>query len=293
MYMSLLAPLFTGTMSWVYDDWRGAFYEASLPHAKMLEQLATVMDAVEVDATFYGFPKPATLGGWNRQTPANFRFAFKVPRIVTHEQRLLGVTSDIAADFGKLVSGEIGAKLGALLLQLPPDFDATQYDTLAAFADTLASVRGGRRRATVGRRGAPCVVDGHRYCLVFNRTRYHDRDHGAHRLRQRASLCPVTRRRKQRRPLRRTPIRPFGGNRGMGAATNRGAAIVAGTDLRFRAKLLRGTRPGNDCRSARMPRLAKPHAAGAEAVVLVLTPFSIPCRPRYTVLQARTRKAFL
>ena len=141
--MSTLAPLHTGAMSWVYDDWRGAFYEAGLPHGKMLEQLATVMDAVEVDATFFGFPKPSTLDGWNRQTPDAFRFAFKVPRVVTHEQRLLGATSDIAADFGRLVSGAMGAKLGALLLQLPPDFDATQFDTLAAFADTLASARSG------------------------------------------------------------------------------------------------------------------------------------------------------
>ncbi|MBC8142337.1 MAG: DUF72 domain-containing protein, partial [Armatimonadetes bacterium] len=104
--MSDLAPLYTGTVSWVYDDWRGAFYEAGLPHGKMLEQLATVMSAVEVDATFYGFPKPSTLSGWNRQTPDAFRFSFKVPRVVTHEQRLLGATSDIAIDFGKLVAGE-------------------------------------------------------------------------------------------------------------------------------------------------------------------------------------------
>ncbi|MBC8142070.1 MAG: DUF72 domain-containing protein, partial [Armatimonadetes bacterium] len=44
---------------------------------------------------------------------------------------------------GLLVTGEFGDKLGALLLQLPPDFDALQFDTLTAFADTLASGRSG------------------------------------------------------------------------------------------------------------------------------------------------------
>ena len=141
--MATLAPVYTGTMSWVYDDWRGAFYEAGLPQARMLEQLASVMDAVEVDATFYGFPKPSTLAAWHAQTPAHFRFAFKVPRAVTHERRLLGNTSDTAIDFGKLVAGEMGDKNGALLLQLPPDFVAADYDTLATFADTLASARSG------------------------------------------------------------------------------------------------------------------------------------------------------
>ena len=130
-------------MSWVYDDWRGAFYTAGLPQAKMLEQLAQVMDAVEVDATFYGFPKPSTLTAWKAQTPETFRFSFKVPRDVTHERRLLGNTADIAADFGKLIHNEMGERCAALLLQLPPDFTATEYGVLATFADNLASSQSG------------------------------------------------------------------------------------------------------------------------------------------------------
>lgn len=141
--MSKIAPVYTGTMSWVYDDWRGVFYPAGLAQPKMLEQLATVFDTVEVDATFYGFPKPTTLQAWNAQTPDGFRFSFKVPRAVTHERRLLGGTSDVAIDFGKLISGEMGAKCGALLLQMPPDFTGSDYETLIAFADALASPRSG------------------------------------------------------------------------------------------------------------------------------------------------------
>ena len=141
--MVTLAPVLTGTMSWVYDDWRGAFYESGLSQAKMLEQVASVMDAVEVDATFYGFPRPSTLAAWKAQTPDGFRFAFKVPRAITHERRLIGSTSEIAVDFGKLIDSEMGERNGALLLQLPPDFTATEYDALATFADTIASARSG------------------------------------------------------------------------------------------------------------------------------------------------------
>ncbi|MBC8137027.1 MAG: DUF72 domain-containing protein [Fibrella sp.] len=141
--MSEIAAVYIGTMSWVYDDWRGVFYEANLSHAKMLEQLATVFDTVEVDATFYGFPKPTTLRAWKAQTPDGFRFSFKVPRLVTHEQRLLGATVDVAIDFGKLVSREMDEKCGALLLQMPPDFTVTDYAVLTTFADALASSRSG------------------------------------------------------------------------------------------------------------------------------------------------------
>ncbi len=141
--MSAVATVYIGTMSWIYEDWRGPFYEANLAQAKMLEQLATVMSAVEVDATFYGFPKPSTLAGWNAQTPDDFRFSFKLPRTITHERRLIGGTVDSAIDFGKLVSESMGAKCGALLLQLPPDFTASEYPTLTGFIDVLASVRSG------------------------------------------------------------------------------------------------------------------------------------------------------
>ncbi len=137
------APVYTGTMSWVYDDWRSVFYEAGLPQAKMLEQLATMFDTVEVDATFYGFPRPTTLAAWKAQTPDGFRFSFKVPRAVTHERRLLGGTVDVAADFGKLIAAEMRERCGALLLQMPPDFTATEFDTLTAFADGLSSPRSG------------------------------------------------------------------------------------------------------------------------------------------------------
>lgn len=141
--MSDAAPVYTGTMGWSYEDWRGVFYAAGLPQSKMLEQLAAVLPCVEVDSTAYGFPRPSTLAGWRDQTPPAFRFSLKIPRAVTHERRLLGGASDIAADFGRLAAEQLGEKLGAILIQMPPDFAATEYGTLTAFAETLASPRGG------------------------------------------------------------------------------------------------------------------------------------------------------
>lgn len=135
------APILTGTMGWSYEDWRGPFYEAGLSSSKMLEQLAKVLPTVEIDATFYGVPRTSTLAGWDAQTPDTFRFSAKVPRAVTHERRLVGAVEE-ALHFGRLLQQEFGAKLGAMLVQLPPDFSVDERPALERFADGLSDPRG-------------------------------------------------------------------------------------------------------------------------------------------------------
>lgn len=127
-------------MGWSYEDWRGVFYEAGLPSAKMLEQYAKVFPTVELDTTFYGVPRPATLDGWAAQVPDDFLFSAKTPRAVTHERRLVGA-AEAAADFGALLKKHLGPRLGALLLQLPPDFTADDRKTLDEFIDGITSPR--------------------------------------------------------------------------------------------------------------------------------------------------------
>ena len=134
----------TGTMGWSYEDWRGPFYEARLPASKMLEQYARTFDTVELDTTFYGVPRVSTLDGWAAQTPAGFRFSAKVPRAVTHERRLVNA-GEAARDFGDLLRDRLGDKLGALLLQLPPDFSTGERETLQAFIGAVAGERSGPR----------------------------------------------------------------------------------------------------------------------------------------------------
>jgi uncharacterized protein YecE (DUF72 family) len=136
-----VAAVRTGTMGWSYDDWRGPFYPADLPAAKMLETFGKVFDTVEIDSTFYGVPRASTLSGWAAQVPPGFLFSAKTPRAVTHERRLLGAAGD-ALSFGALLRERLGARLGALLLQLPPDFTADERPAFDAFVDALTSPRG-------------------------------------------------------------------------------------------------------------------------------------------------------
>jgi uncharacterized protein YecE (DUF72 family) len=128
-------------MGWSYPDWRGPFYALGTPDSRLLAEYATVFDAIELDTTFYAPPKETTLAQWDRQTPAGFKFSAKVPKLITHERRLVGPASvKEARDFGKLLQNGLGEKLGRLLLQLPPDFGPGEVRNLLTFADGLAGL---------------------------------------------------------------------------------------------------------------------------------------------------------
>ena len=86
----------------------------------MLEHYATLFDAVEINSSFYRPHRLATYERWRLAVPVSFRFAVKVPKLITHELRLVGcrdeITAFLAAVFG------LGDRLGALLVQLPPSY---------------------------------------------------------------------------------------------------------------------------------------------------------------------------
>ena len=130
-----------GTMGWSYPDWRGSFYALGTPDTRLLSEYAKVFNAIELDTTFYAPPRETTLAQWDRQTPSGFKFSAKVPKRITHEGRLVGsVCVTEALDFGRLLQGGLGKKLGRLLLQLPPDFSPGESRNLLAFADALAEL---------------------------------------------------------------------------------------------------------------------------------------------------------
>ncbi|QEI05708.1 DUF72 domain-containing protein [Pigmentiphaga aceris] len=90
-----------------------------------LQRYAKVLPAVEINSSFYRPHRPATYARWRDNVPANFRFSAKLPRSITHEQKLQDVDELLASFLTEV--GELGEKLGCLLVQLPPSlsFDAS------------------------------------------------------------------------------------------------------------------------------------------------------------------------
>jgi uncharacterized protein YecE (DUF72 family) len=111
-------PLLIGTSGWQYRHWRGLLYPDGLPQRLWLEHYAGRFATVEVNATFYRLPRPATVEAWADRTPEDMVFAVKASRYLTHIRRL----RDPEEPVGRLmdVAGRLGPKLGPVLVQLPP-----------------------------------------------------------------------------------------------------------------------------------------------------------------------------
>ncbi len=107
-----------GSCAWSFDNWRGAFYPHDLPESHWLEFYAGHFPAVEVDSTFHATPTEATVRRWAETTPANFRFACKLPRHITHICRLRDCAAELSSFFRAIEL--LGPKLHVILVQLPP-----------------------------------------------------------------------------------------------------------------------------------------------------------------------------
>lgn len=126
---------YLGTQGWSYRDWAGPFYPPDARPRDYLAMYAAAFDAVEVDSTFYATPRSSLVDLWDSQTPSAFQFAAKTPRSITHDRHLIDVNEDMA-EFLRVIT-RLGEKLGAVLIQMPPDFSFDELPALDAFLATL------------------------------------------------------------------------------------------------------------------------------------------------------------
>ena len=112
------APLLrVGTAGWSIP--RGASSQFDSPGTHR-ERYARLMPAVEINSSFYRSHARSTYERWAASTPSHFRFSVKVPRVITHEQRLRD-SDDAFRRFLDETEG-LGERRGPLLVQLPPSF---------------------------------------------------------------------------------------------------------------------------------------------------------------------------
>lgn len=89
-----------------------------------LQRYAKQLPAVEINSSFYRPHRPATYRKWADSVPEGFSFSVKLPRHISHEQRLRDCNEALDRFLGE--ASELGPALGCLLLQIPPSlaFDA-------------------------------------------------------------------------------------------------------------------------------------------------------------------------
>jgi uncharacterized protein YecE (DUF72 family) len=150
-----------GISGWRYAPWRGVFYPADLAQRRELEFASRRFDTIEINGSFYSLQHPDSWRRWRAETPDGFVFAVKAPRFITHLKRLRDIDAPLANFFASGVL-ELGAKLGPILWQFPPNlrFDIDLWRAFlarlprdTAAARVLARAHDARVRATSIPRG--------------------------------------------------------------------------------------------------------------------------------------------
>jgi uncharacterized protein YecE (DUF72 family) len=109
-----------GTSGYSYAEWKGSFYPEKMAAKDMLAYYAGRFSTVEINNTFYRMPKEDLLSGWAAQVPEDFTFVIKASQRISHIQRLKECAELLSYLFH--VTSTLGARLGPILFQLPPNF---------------------------------------------------------------------------------------------------------------------------------------------------------------------------
>jgi uncharacterized protein YecE (DUF72 family) len=127
----------TGTAGWGIPR---SISHAFAGEGSHLARYARVFNCAEINTSFHRSHRAEVYAGWAAQTPPSFRFAVKLPRAITHDQRLRSTRAALER-FMAEVSG-LGDRLRVLLVQLPPSliFEARPTRT---FFELLSKMFGG------------------------------------------------------------------------------------------------------------------------------------------------------
>jgi uncharacterized protein YecE (DUF72 family) len=125
-----------GTSGWSYDHWDGVLYPPGTPARERLHHYVQRFSTVELNSSFYRWPRSATFAGWRRRLPTGFGLSVKAPRGLTHAKRLYA--PEVWAERMASSWHELGDRRAVLLVQLAPDQERDD-DRLGYFLGRLPS----------------------------------------------------------------------------------------------------------------------------------------------------------
>jgi Protein of unknown function DUF72 len=116
--------IYVGTAGWSIPRASAHRYPPGGTH---LERYARVFPCAEINSSFSQSHSPTTYARWAVSAPRDFRFAVKLPGLITHEYRLPRSRAPLDRFLGETTA--LGCRRGPLLVQLPPSF---AFETRAA-----------------------------------------------------------------------------------------------------------------------------------------------------------------
>lgn len=158
-----------GCTGWSYQGWMGTFYPKAMKEIEYLKHYSSAFDITEINSTFYRIPTQSMTRKWFSDTPKNFIFTAKLPKIITHDNRLRpGPYLDQFIDSIK----PLESKMKILVIQLPPSLSfAEAKPNLEKMVNHLPK---NYRYAVEGRHPSWFTEESYKYlgeknlCLVWN-----------------------------------------------------------------------------------------------------------------------------
>lgn len=140
MVLILPANLLIGTSGWGYSDWHSRYEKTKIPlyphnlgSHQRLAYYSEIFSTVEINTTFYHYPRANVVQRWEAHVPPNFIFSYKIPRLITHQKKLANDYFNDLHRFLDLIRDGLRAKAGPALLQLPPKFSDKYFRELEIF----------------------------------------------------------------------------------------------------------------------------------------------------------------
>jgi uncharacterized protein YecE (DUF72 family) len=113
-----MAKWWIGCSGFHYKHWKGIFYPDKLAQSKWFDYYNNHFKTLELNVTFYRFPRLSFLETWYTKSPAVFSFSVKVPRAITHYKQFNN-TKQMLDDFYGTTREGLKEKLGCILFQMP------------------------------------------------------------------------------------------------------------------------------------------------------------------------------
>lgn len=124
-----------GCSGYHYPDWRRIFYPEDIIQRNWFDYYCRHFNTLEVNMTYYKFPRLEWLKRWHARAPEAFSFTVKAPRHLTHFKRFKEARQ-MLDDFNGTIREGLAEKLGCILFQFPSDF-VYNAERLARITETL------------------------------------------------------------------------------------------------------------------------------------------------------------
>ncbi len=123
---------YVGLSRWASKDWVGDLYPNRTKAADYLSWYAKTFNSIEFNSTHYRTPTADQVKKWAGAVGSGFRFCPKVPQVISHYRKLVGVEEEVTRFATSILHFE--EKLGPSFLQLHESYGPAGMDNLAKFA---------------------------------------------------------------------------------------------------------------------------------------------------------------